>query len=474
MRVCLAILVASIAIGACSTSPPELLPPPFGPDTSSPQPARLFWPTGIAIAVHPQGQYLLVANANFDHAFAGGAIYSLDVDALLAQRGTVPFSPSFLRQRNAGAAMVGNYLGPLVLDPAGVNAYSGSRDTNRLNGVSIDPATGALKCRTGAGTSPGPDCRSGIVDLGRLVNLEGPYGIAFGTSTPVGFPAPVSSLFVSPLIPHLDELSGGVAQLSSPVAVLNAADPSQLYFSAKATDPLNGSGIGAGPVVFEDVRRELILGGCYVRFPATTQGGQLTSGKCLTGSTSNLLRFLEVDAGSAGFSRIYDLGPDLRSNETVALELAPTDPTTGNRTLYVAMRNPDLIAEIVLPSDPGLSPVVRRTTPLGPFPSQIHRLDRPAGTAGSDLLAVTSGTLTVGNTTPALVAIFDPAQGRVVGQVERLGDTPFAMAQLPPKAGDASAKLFVSVFGSCRIAVVDVPYDRPWDVSVQALVGSCP
>src|SRR5256885_5553249 len=142
MRLRLAILVASIAIGACSTTPPELLPPPFGPDTSSPQPARLFWPTGIAI--DPGGKHLLVANANFDHAFAGGAIYSLDVDALLAQRGTVPFSPSFLRQGNAGAAMVGNYLGPLVLDPAGVTAYSGSRDTNRLNGVSIDPATGAL------------------------------------------------------------------------------------------------------------------------------------------------------------------------------------------------------------------------------------------------------------------------------------------------------------------------------------------
>src|SRR5438067_3569576 len=449
MRVCLAILVASIAIGACSTSPPELLPPPFGPDTSSPQPARLFWPTGSAIAIHPQGQYLLVANANFDHAFAGGAIYSLDVDALLVQRGTVPYSPSFLRQRNAGAAMVGNYLGPLVLDPAGVTAYSGSRDTNRLNGVSLDPVSGALSCRTGAGSLPGPDCRSGILDLGRLVNLEGPYGIAFGTSTPIGAPGPLNSIFVSPLIPHLDDLSNGVAQLSSPVAVLNAADPSQLFFSALATDPVNGSGIGAGPIVFEDVRRELILGGCYIRFPASTQGGQLTSGKCLPGSGSNLLRFLELDAGPAGFSRIYDLGGDLRSNETVALELAPTDPTTGKRTLYAAMRNPDLIAEIILPSDPGLSPVVRRTSSVGPFPSQIHLLQRPPGTpTAPDLLAVTSGTLTIGQTTPALVAIFDPAQGRVVGQVERLGDTPFAMAQLPPKTGDTSAKPIVSGFAS--------------------------
>jgi hypothetical protein len=470
MRVRLAILLASIALGACSTTPPELLPPPFGPDTSSPQPARLFWPTGLAI--HPSGQYLLVANANFDHAFAGGAIYSLDVPALLAQRGTVPFSPAFLRQGNAGAAMVGNYLGPLVLDPAGTSAYSGSRDTNRLNGVSLDPGTGALSCPSGAGTSP--DCRSGILDLGRLVNLEGPYGIAFGTSTPIGFPAPVPSIFVSPLIPHLDDLSNGVAQLSSPVAVLNAANPSQLYFSALATDPINGSGIGAGPIIFDDLRRELILGGCYIRFPASTQGGQLTSGKCLPGSGSNLLRFLEVDAGATGFSRIYDLGPDLRSNETVGLELAPIDPAAGSRTLYAALRNPDLVAEIVVPSDPALSPVVRRTTPVGPFPSQIHLLERPTGSPGPDLLAVTSGTLTIGQTTPSNVAIFAPAQGLVVGQAERLGDTPFAMAQLPPKPGDTSAKLFVSVFASCRIAVIDVPYDRPWEVSTQALVGTCP
>ena len=87
---------------------------------------------------------------------------------------------------------------------------------------------------------------------------------------------------------------------------------------------------------------------------------------------------------------------------------------------------------------------------------------------------MTAGTLTVGNTTPAILAIFDPTQGRVVGQVERLGDTPFAMAQVPPQPGDTSAKLFVSIFASCRIAVIDVPYDRPWAVSTQALLGTCP
>ncbi|MFL5421044.1 MAG: hypothetical protein ACJ79Y_09795 [Myxococcales bacterium] len=478
------LLLACIAAIRCTTTPPELLPPPFGPDTSQPSPARLYWPTGLAM--DPNGQFLLVANGNFDHAFAGGTIFALKVakdpknpksDELLGQHGTVAFDPSFVFP--GGAVMVGSYLGPLVLDQTATtgsefrSAYSGSRDTNRLNGVTVT-REGTLGCRTGAGSSPGPDCRNGILDLGKLVNLEGPFGIAFGTATPIGLTLPKPVMFVSALIPHLDSLSNGIANLSSPVAVLDSNNPAQLLFSALATDPFTASGIGAGPIVFDDVRRQLILGGCYVRFPGATQGGQLSSGKCLPGTGSNVLRFLGVDSGSASFSRVYDLGADLRSNDTVALELAPIDPTTGDRKLYAACRNPDLIGESVIPSDPALSPIVRRTTSLSPFPSQMHRLQRPAGSPGPDLLAITTGTLTIGQTTPSMLTIFDPAQGRVVGQVENLGDTPFAIAQLPPQDTDTSAKLFLSVFAGCRIAVVDVPYDRPWEVSAQALIGSCP
>src|SRR3954468_10896567 len=99
MRNVLALLIP-IALGACSTSPPVLLPPPFGPDTSAPQPARLYWPTGIAM--HPSGKFLLVANANFDRLYAAGTIYSLSVSKLLDQHGTVPFSPDFLNGDNAG------------------------------------------------------------------------------------------------------------------------------------------------------------------------------------------------------------------------------------------------------------------------------------------------------------------------------------------------------------------------------------
>src|SRR3954465_11030568 len=178
------LLLACIAAIGCTTSPPELLPPPFGPDTRKPFAARKSVDPGLAM--DPNGQFLLVGNANFDHAFAGGTIFSLDVTKLLAQRGVVPFSPELVRS----SVMVGSYLGPLVLDQTAQNAYSGSRDTNRLNGVTVT-GEGTLGCRTGPGTSPGPDCRQGIVDLGRLVNLEGPFGIAFGTATPIGLTQPM-------------------------------------------------------------------------------------------------------------------------------------------------------------------------------------------------------------------------------------------------------------------------------------------
>ena len=64
--------------------------------------------------------------------------------------------------------------------------------------------------------------------------------------------------------------------------------------------------------------------------------------------------------------------------------------------------------------------------------------------------------------------------GRVVGQIDGLGDTPYAMAQLPPQAGDTSARLAVSVFGSCRVSLVEVPYDNPTQVSLRANLGKCP
>ena len=61
-----AICLSALLALSCG-SPPEFLPPPFGPEGQGP--TRLFFPTGLAVL--PDGS-LLVANGNFNHAYDGG------------------------------------------------------------------------------------------------------------------------------------------------------------------------------------------------------------------------------------------------------------------------------------------------------------------------------------------------------------------------------------------------------------------
>ena len=469
-------LLASIALGglaACSTAPPTLLPPPFGPDVNKPSQAQLFWPTGMAIDA--TGEWLLVANGNFDHAYDAGAVYALPVSTLVALQGDQPFDPLWVP--NERAAVVGNYSGPLVFDSTGTTAYTGARDTNRLHGVTV-AADGKLSCRVGTASAPGPDCRSGIIDLNAVAHLEGPYGIAAGSLVPIGATASVPAIFVAALIPHVDEIVSGLAFSSAPVVGLNEADPSQLLFSALATDRVNGNGIGAGPIVFDDLRRQVVLGGCYTRYPNVTQAGDPSSAKCIGGTGNSLLRFVDVDAGSASASRIYDMGGQLRSNDYTGLALADLAPGASSRTLYVTARNPDILAQVELPVDPGLAPFARRIDVLPGSPGTILRVRRPAGNTGPEILAVAAGLLPT-NLLPgqlnATIQIVQPAAGQVVvTQVEGLGDSAYALAQVPPRPGDTAAHIFVSIFGSCRIALVDVPYDQPWMSSLRARIGTCP
>src|ERR1700716_4116431 len=139
---------------SCANSIPDLRPPPFGPDPARPQAARFFFPTGMAAT--PAGN-LLVVNGNFDHAFEGGTILSLDPAYLAQFLGYYdsshplpdpatcvpdfanpadpcrkPVSNAQLVQAKAfvGAAMIGSYGGPLLTytDAAGrVRAFTGSR-----------------------------------------------------------------------------------------------------------------------------------------------------------------------------------------------------------------------------------------------------------------------------------------------------------------------------------------------------------
>jgi len=464
-----AALCASLLCACSFPGAPALLPPPFGPDPAHPEPARLFFPTGIAI--DPSATWVVVTNSNADRLYDAGAMYSLRAADLLqyfqgAPAGAVPFPAAAV----AGTAITGNYTGPLVL--AGSTAYTGSRDTNRLNAVVLDAATGALSCRVVGGEPE--DCRAAI-DLNNVAQLEGPFGIAAANVRPPGATKDVAAILVSSLVPHIEDIQSGVVLASSRLAAIDQADL-RVLFSATVTDRLNGSGFGGGPLVFDDRAREAIVAGCFSRFGAASAGGEPSTFKCGTtiASGSNLLRFVPVDAGSSASTRIYDLGTQVHSSDSTGLALGDVDPATGLRRLYMTTRSADTLVRVGLPADPAFVPVVETVVPLPAQPSQVLRLQRPVGSSGPDLLAITVVATYETSTTAGQLVVVDGIAGRVVGQVEGLGDTPFAIAQFPTQPGDASARLAITLFGGCGVALVDVPYDQPIKAALRARLGSCP
>lgn len=465
-RAFFAVLCLPLCLAGCSVDLPVLLPPPFGPG-SPPSPPRLFFPTGMAIA---RSGHLIIANGNYDHAFDSGSMVSMDPAWLasvfndpnpLVRDEQIP-SAAF-----TSAALIGGYSGPVVLDDAafgGTNAittaYTASRDSNTLDAVQID-AAGMLTCKKLGGT----DCRAGTIDLAAVDHLEAPYGIAAGFSHPPGAAADLPTIFVSALSPHIDQVLNGQAYTSAPVAALDATDSSHILYSMLASS--GPDGIGAGPILFDRGRRNLILGGCYQRFPNSTQGTP-SSGKCLLGSRPNYLRVMSVDSGSDTTVNLVDISAQTRGNDVTGMVLGPEDASGRAHNLYVSVRNPDLLVEVTLSDDPAVVPFVSRASPLPISPAGILRITLPPGvTEQGDLLAIAAA----GN---SAVDIFDAASGQVVSQIERLGTTPFSIVQLPPAAGDANAHLIASVFADCRLAFIEMSYAQPWKTRLRGRLGSCP
>jgi len=477
-----AAICASLLCACSFPGAPTLLPPPFGPDPAKPEPARLFFPTGIAIdppATDPAAgpaRWLVVSNSNADRLYDAGAMYSLPAAELLQYfrplpPGTPAPTPPFPAAAVVGKVITGNYTGPLIL--AGGTAFTGSRDTNRLNAVALNPATGALTCLGAAGSQ---DCRGDSIDLNNAAQVEGPFGIVTGRIHPPGFPGDVNAVIVSALVPHIDSVQSGVVFSSSHLAALDQANPTAVpFFSATVTDRLSGSGVGAGPMVFDDRQREVILSGCYTRFGSASAGGEPSTLKCGSAAGgANLLRFVPMDAGSSAIARLYDLGPQIHSVDTTGLALGGVDAVTGLRRLYMTTRFPDTVVRVALAANPAFAPVVEAVTTVSSQPSQILLLQRPGGASGPDLLAVTGVATYETSTAAGKLLLIDGMLGTVVGQVDAIGDTPFALAQFPPQLGDRSARLAVTAFGGCGISLIDVPYDQPVAAALRATIGSCP
>jgi hypothetical protein len=471
MRTALALL-ACAALG-CNTSAPVLLPPPFGP-TAAPTPYRLYFPTGLAVT--KDQSMLLVANGDFDHAFDASTMVALDTaylgtlfdqqldcsHALYGAPAKTGCDIDVLQNQQAflGAAIIGNYSGPLALyEPAsgGTTAFVAARDTNLLHAVSVGaPGQPVLSCRN----HPGVDCRDGVQDLLATATLEGPYAVVLGDVVAPGSSVHQDTLFVGELVPHINVV-GDTTLTQANVAALDAANPTAPpLFTMVASDFSVTAGAGIGPMAFDPVRRQLYASGCYTRYPNPSQGAPL-SAKC-AGASANYLRELSPDAGANAGMRAVSISEQIRSTDTSDLLLGELDPVTGAHTLFATVRTPDALLTISIPDDPTREAQVQHATALPVSPGAMLRIPRPGL---GDLLLISA-------TKTGLVDVFDVAQDQVVGQIERLGDTPFAMARLPSPAN--VARVAVSVFGDCRIGLMEVPLDKPWNATLRARVGACP
>jgi hypothetical protein len=478
-------MVAAALLLGCNTAPPELLPPPFGP--GGPQPARLFFPTGLAQV--PDGG-LLVANGNFNRAFEAGTMVNLDrtyVASLLdncvaassdggvsADAGVNPdggCNPQIPPEKFLGSAMIGNYAGPIALNSAGTVAFTASRDNGRINAVRIDP-DGHLGCAADAGNDATRDCRQGIIDL-TAAGLEGPYSIVPGDTIPPGATAPQEVFFVSSIVPHIESITSGTIFASTSVAALSmpatAQDPSRLLFQMVAGAQFVGNyqvPYGVGSMVFDRSRRRLYLGGCYYRSSALGAG---EPGTALCTVRNNFLRIIDVDAASVADPQVIDLRTDVLSTYTVQMLLDVADPlatpASPITTLWATMRSPDSLVVIDLPAQPSVAPRVREIIPLPSAPADMARIDRGAA---APLVAVVAEKI-------GAVAIVDTGTSQVVAQIDGLGNSPFNIQNVDcPSSLAGSACLAVSVFADCRIALIQVPKADPAASSLRALAGSCP
>jgi hypothetical protein len=481
-------LIAALLLAAGCENLPVVYPPGFGTATVQVQQVRLDFPTGLAITPNKS---LLVANGNFSHAFVSGTMLSIPGSAIEAifdanqlvdcetpavnpATGVATFPAQCTHQPAEviqSAVMIGNYAGPITLDddgtvPARFNAvggtaFTGSRDTNKLNAVHVAP-DGTLTCAAGAGISA-TDCRQGLLNLDTTSNLDGPFSIVAGDAFIPGR-GDTRVMFVSSLIPHVDDIQSGIPITSSEVAVLPMDDPSHPAFTMLGSSQFSAAGIGIGPMLYDPARRRLVLGGCYQRF-GSTGAGEPASSKCLA-TAFNFLRMLSVDAAGTSLPLIYDLYSQVQSNDLSSMVFADPDPVTQAPTaLWATMRNPDVLAKIALPLDQSIPPHVLHLVPMPSFPSELVLIPR-AGRG--DLIAVASERM-------GAITIYDSDADQVVANVLRIGDTPFGL-KLFEFAGDAAnptARLVTGVFAGCSIALVEVPLNNPENATLRGRIGEC-
>jgi DNA-binding beta-propeller fold protein YncE len=499
-----------VALGAACANPQPGNPPPV---TGTAVPA-LYWP--IAAAVDPTGQFLYVASSNFDLAFTSGWVSQLSTSLFdqVSDGSVVPINASF-----AHSQLLDSFAGTMLLTSdvpcttsvsvpcfqtaagTGTRVYITTREQQLLSTAPVNSATGQLVCAPSSSVSNvgGAGCSFNAVQLGKIttsVNTPGgtcahdtdcptnatcshskcistmfmtnPFAMTF---TPFILPGATTAsdvLLVTHLAPSPTGQPGigrdaavAILPVPGPTAALTAPTSDDPFTSVSATVDIGNQ--GANAVAVSPTTGITYVGGCFVR----VQGELVVP--CLADSSipqfhENPVRFFYGGSGFNAEVQTSDLGALVNGGQTEDMAIS-----SDGTLLYVATTMPNALMIIKAPVPGGESiPTLQGVVILANVPNRILVLPRPGQ---GDLVLVTAADPNVVLAETSAFLVVDPQAATVVADIEPVGSTPYGMAVMKTGTG---WRVFVTLFGACGVAAIDIPAEAPEQARHVSTVGSCP
>ncbi|MFO0597472.1 MAG: hypothetical protein U0228_19345 [Myxococcaceae bacterium] len=451
--------VAALA-GLCSCADPG--------SQSGPPVTQLYFPTSIAhVDTAKDEGVLFVSNANFDKRYATGSVVALNLDAIgLPKLGTTTGTVEELKDlklTDTQSVQIASFAGEMAVQNLAANDYrlfvptrsEGNRvyrvhatvDAQGVPTLGCVGAEGQNCIDTGASLSP----REFEQSTTGVPRAPGPYGVALGPRT----------CSVDADCCGADEPDCG--RTCSAAGTCNGLDGTAFndvwvthisQADSPALSNLNFRGylVRLDSDAFSVGERNFINIGSGGSNSATVfQGWTYVSGRILS-PAPNLMRVVNRDGVTLSTALEYLF----RVSDSRGIAVS-----SDGKRLYMVGRIPDVLLVMGI-SNAATYPTLSfiRAVPLPDAPNALSVLSRPGK---GDLVFVTC-------TSGGSVVTYDDGVGDLVSTVGGVGVQPFSIAV--DQRGNA-ARLFVSLFGDGRIAVIDVPdLDHPQRASLVAHLGS--
>lgn len=412
-------------------------PPPFDGE-----PARFFFPTGIAVT--PDGEHLLVANSNFDRAFNSGTLLQVSLAAFDEAAGAADGRLDTIPAAEVAAfGRIDSFAGPLAINAAGTSAWLATRNRDLLIRAPLE--SGRLSC-------PDQDCSNDAIPL-KPQGMDDPFSVVPAEVVVPGGSSPEPVVLVNHLAPDGASdatQTGWVAVIPERVAAASKNPFDNGAFRIRMGEHTTSA------LAWSDLTGRLFAGGCFLRVSGESVVACRVDFEREVAS-QNILRSVQLAAGPDAETQTNQLGT-LTGGRAETLDVALS---SDRSLLYVATKTPNALL-VVVPPEPGSTavPTLRAVIPLASTPGRLHVIARPEG----DLVAATA-------LEDDALLLVEPAAGRVAAQVLPVGDGPYDVTSVETEDGH---RLFVSLFSACGVAAVDVPAGRPFDAAVVATVGACP